>query len=178
MSTTGLLPERAKRRMALLLAQTVTHAAVGRGTWPDLFNPPGEDYLADGLADEIGRIEIDAVRYLIPDPAGPISFDGDPASYRYATAPETAAALADPLGPIAPSADMEFAFVIPQNTITGQVICQVGLFTDSVTAVTGFAAFPGQVTSPGQPLYLVNFSADSIYANKEFDRRVRIDMSN
>jgi hypothetical protein len=173
----GLVTERGKRAFVYWLAQHVTHGAVGAGDWPDKFNPPLEDYDGDGLVAEIGRVPILAVRYLVRDPAGTIVFDGDPTTYRYATQTEIDAAAADPDGATAPSADIEFEFEIPANTINGTIICEIGLFTDSVCSVPGFAV-PAQVTTAGQPFYLVNIPADSMYANKVFNRRVRIDGTN
>lgn len=166
----GLIPDQGRRAHAKFLADGVTHGAVGRGTWLDKFNPPLEDFLAAGLTSEIGRVPIKAVRFLTPDPAGTIQFDGDPVLYRYCTAPETAAAA---LLSLAPSPDVEFEFEIPANAMNGETICEAALFLHSTTSVAGYA-LPAQVTAPGQLLYLVNLLPDSMYADKIFNRRCRI----
>lgn len=177
MPSRGLIPDRGKRAFAKWLATAVTHGAVGRVAWPDPFNPTLESYSAGGLADEIGRVPIKAVRYLIPDVSGTLTFDGDAVTYRYATQTEIDAAAADAHGPLAPSADVEFEFEITPNTINGEVVGEIGLFIGSTTAVSTFAT-PVQTTQIGQIAYVVRISADSIYADKLFNRRVRIDNTN
>lgn len=155
-------------------AGTIT---VNVGALPGTLPQTDSVTVAFGLDNEIGRMAVTAINYLIPDPLGTIIFDGDPATYRYALPGEIAAALADPQGPLAPSADVEFTFEIPANTITGEVICQIGLFANAVTPGPGFTPLT-QVSQVGEPVYLVNFPADSIYANKVFNRRIRVDASN
>lgn len=170
----GLIPLRGKLAHAKHLADHVTHGAVGRGSWADKFNPPLEDFNGAGLTSEIGRVPVKAVRYLVPDPAGTIFFDGDAAAYRYCTQVEVDAAAADPAGPLAPSNDVEFEFEIPPNVMNGEVICELGLFLDSTTAVAGYAT-AAQVTNPGHPVYVCNLPGpDSIYSDKIFNRRCRI----
>lgn len=174
----GIIADRGKRKFAKWLETAVTHGAVGRRTWVDPFAPPVENYAAAELEDEIGRVAIKAVRYLMPDPAGTLVFDGDPAKYRYATTQEIDDAAADPQGALAPSADIEFEFEIPVNTINGEQVSQIGLFIGSTTSVPGFATYPAQVTQVGQPIYLLNIPSDPIYADKLFNRRVRLNASN
>ena len=167
----GLIPDRAKRYHARYLAQHVTHGAVGSGTWVDKFNPPLEDYEGAGLTAEFGRVPIKAVRYLIADPAGALSYDGDPAKYRYCTQAEIDAAEALSL---APTNDVEFEFEIPANSANGQTVCEVALFLDATCSVAGFAT-PAQVTQAGIPVYLCNLPGpDSLYADKIFNRRCRL----
>jgi hypothetical protein len=170
----GLLTDRGKRATALYYAQHVTHGAFGRGDWADLFNPPSEDFQADALADEFGRAPIDVVRYLIADPAGTVNFQRPDTTidgpYRYATAPEIAAAALDNL---APSSFVEFQFAVPDNVATGEVIAEIGLLLDAVASAPGWVT-PAQVTTPGTLLYLATIPAKTIEPNEEIVRRVAI----
>lgn len=164
----GLYTDRGHRGLAKMLVDRVSHIAFGRGNWPDPMDPPVESFFATGLADEIGRAPVAAARYLVPDPAGTITFDGDVGIYRYATAPEIAAAL-----PFAPSSDLEFVATLPANVAAGEVVCELSLVVDSTTSVPGWAT-PGQVTAAGYPFYLANVKGKAIEVDDEMTRRVRV----
>jgi hypothetical protein len=177
----GLLTDLGKRTTALYWANNLLHGAVGSGTWVDKFNPDLENFHGAGLTNEFGRIAIEAVRYLVPDPLGTVNyvtgFDalGHPivdGPYRYATALETAASAAL-VPPVAPSSDLEVQFTIPPNVAVGQVICELAVFLGSHVTVPGWAT-PAQVDVPGHPLYLVNIGAKTIEANESITRRVRL----
>jgi len=170
----GLITELGKRRTAYFWAQQVTHGAFGRPVGDDPFNPPLENYLATGLASEIGRAPIRAVRYLIADPAGAViyrlpngSTDGP---YRYATPAEIDVAAA--LG-VAPATMVEFEFAMPPNVALGETYGEIGLFLDSAITATDWAT-PAQVSDPGTLFYSLTLGAKAIEVDEEIVRRVAL----
>ena len=168
----GLLPLAGKKALAYHAGQNITHAAIGRGNWDDKQNPPMEDFNGDELKSEIGRITIQEVAYLMADAAGTIQFSGDSNKYRFATELEIADAAADEL---APSNQVCFKFVIPQNVANGELVCEIALIYQGETSTAGFAT-GAQVTDPGHVFYVVNIPGNPLEPDKELERWVRVIM--
>jgi hypothetical protein len=168
----GLLPLAGKKALAYHAGQNVTHAAIGRGDWADKQNPPMEDFNGDALKDEIGRITISEVAYLMADAEGTIQFSGDSSHYRFATEAEIDDAALEEL---APSNQVVFKFIIPENVAVGELVCEIALIYQGTTTTAGFAT-GGQVTDPGHVFYVVNIPGNPIEPDKELERWVRVIM--
>lgn len=170
----GLYTRAGLHRLAFIFASAITHGAFGRPPGPDALNPPPEDCEATALVDEIGRVPVTSISWLVQDPAGTINFTRPDASidgpYRLATAPEVAAAAAL-VPPQAPSDFMLVEFELPANVATGEIVGQVGVFLNSSASVPGFAA-PGQVTQAGTLHYVLNVPAGTVEVDQTVTRQV------
>lgn len=172
----GLHTRAGLQRLAFILAGAITHGAFGRPPGPDALNPPNEDYEATALVDEIGRVPVSSIAWLIQDPAGTITFTRPDAStdgpYRLATTTEVADAAAL-VPPQAPSDFMLVEFELPANVATGEIVGQVGLLLNAATSVPGFAA-PAQVTQAGTLFYVLNTPAGTVEPDATMTRQVAL----
>lgn len=166
----GMITNIGERALARFLAQNISHAAIGRGNWVDKSNPPGEDYLAEGLTSEIGRIPPSEFAYLIEDVAGTIEFSDDPSTYRLATVQEIADAE---LRALAPSRHLMVKVLVPANVAVGEAVCEIGLFIGSQTQTAGFAV-PAQVTDPGEIAWVGNVPISTLEVDAEFERWIHL----